>query len=294
MSYDIDGRPADGFRDALYRASTNGYLETIGAQLLEGRLIDDRDGPDAPLAVVINDTFAALHFRGESPLGARLRFGRATAPWRTIVGVIHDVRERGHAFSAKPGAYVPYSQVLDGWYPENLVVRTSSDAAALVPSIRRLVTTVDPEQPIAGVRSLQDLIDLDVVDRRQQTTLLSVFAGLALLLAALGLYGVLSHVVNQRRREIAVRVALGATVTTVIGSVAGRGQRLVVAGLCVGFACAWVASRSMQTLLYGVDTSDLTTFASAGAVLWVVSLLASGVPALRAARVDPALVLRDE
>jgi predicted permease len=292
--YEIEGQPAEGFRDTLYRVGTNQYLETIGARLVEGRLPGVRDGRDTPLVLVINESFAALHFQGRSPLGARVRFGNAAAPWRTIVGVVRDVRERGYRFEAKPAAYVLYSQVLTSWYPENLVVRAEADPMALMPSIRRVIADADPEQPIAGVRLLQGLIDLDVADRRDQTTLLGVFAGLALLLAALGLYGVLAHAVTQRRREIALRMALGASLASVVRSVAVRGQLLVAAGLGVGLALAFVCTRAFHTLLYGVAATDPLTFAAAGAVLWAVSMMASSIPALRAARLDPALVLKDE
>jgi predicted permease len=292
--YEIEGQPTDGFRDALYRVGTSQYLQTIGADLVEGRLPDERDGRDAAFVLVVNDTFAATHFQGRSPLGARVRFGNAAAPWRTVVGVVRDVRERGYRGAPKSAAYVPYSQVLTSWYPESLVVRAESDPMALMPAIRRVIAEVDSEQPIAGVRLLQDLIDLDVADRRDQTTLLGVFAGLALLLAALGLYGVLAHAVTQRRREIALRMALGATLTSVMRSVAVRGQLLVAAGLGVGLALAFVCTRALRTLLYGVAATDPLTFAAAVAVLWAVSMMASSIPALRAARLDPALVLKDE
>ena len=266
----------------------------MNATLISGRLLDERDGRDAPLVVVINETFAAREWPGASPLGTRIRFGSRTAPWRTVVGVIGDVRERGYEPAAKSAAYVPYAQLLDGWYPDNLIVRAAGDALAIVPAVRRTISGVDPEQPVAAVRPLQELVDLDVIDRREQAVLLTVFACLALALAALGLYGVLAHAVSQRHREIAVRVALGATRLRVIGSVTARGQWLVAAGLGIGLALAWAASRALQTLLVGVEPTDPLTFATTAAVLWVVSVMASGVPAFRAVRVDPASALRDD
>jgi putative ABC transport system permease protein len=287
----IEGDPTD----ALFRVGTASYLQTLGVQLVVGRLFDDRDGVDAPKVVVVNETLARRHWPNESPLGHRLSFSRpgTDAPWFTIVGVVRDVRERGYEREMKPGVYVPITQT-DGGVPENLVVRSTGDPVALAVPIRRIVTAVDPEQPVAAVKTLDDILDLDIADRQQQLTLLGAFAGLALVLSAIGLYGLLAYNVSERRREIGVRMALGAQARTVVGAIVGRGILLTVIGLGLGSVIAGIAGRTMQSLLYGVGAADPLAFMASAAAFTAVAFLASALPALRAARVDPMLALREE
>ena len=290
----IENRVVEQTQDAVFRTGTPKHLQLLGVQVLEGRLLDDRDGPGGSLATVINETFARTYWPGTSPLGARIRFGGAAAPWRTVVGVVKDVRERGFDQSAKPGAYVVYSQLGNAWIPDVLAVRASGRLAALVAPIRDIVGEVDREQPIAAIRTMEEIVDQAVVGRRQQMTLLAAFAGLALLLAAVGLYGVLSYAVTRRRREIGVRLALGASRTAVIGMIIRHGLLLTGAGLGTGFVLAWLATRTMSTMLYDVAATDFATFAGVFAVLTVVAAAACAVPALRASRLDPMEVLRQE
>jgi predicted lysophospholipase L1 biosynthesis ABC-type transport system permease subunit len=244
---------------------------------------------------VVNETLARRHWPHEDPLGHRLSFGfaDANAPWFTIVGVVKDVRERGYEREMKPGVYIAFAQT-DGGSPENLVVRVKGNPLALAAPIRRIVSAVDPEQPVAAVRTLDEIVDLDIADRRQQLTLLGAFAGLALVLSAVGLYGLLAFNVSQRRREIGVRMALGAQARTVIGAIIGRGILLTAIGLGLGTVIAVMAGRTMQSLLYGVGSSDPMTFGVSAAAFTTVALLASALPALRAARVDPMMALREE
>jgi putative ABC transport system permease protein len=263
-------------------------------QLVEGRLPDERDGRDAPPVVVVNETFARLHWPDGSPIGRRVGFGGADTPWRTIIGVVKDVRERGYELEMKPGAYATYAQVLTSWVPETLVVRTRGNPTELAPAIRRVIGAVDPEQPVSAVRTMEDILSLDIVDRTGQTMLLGACAGLALLLACLGLFGVLSYAVTQRTREIGVRLALGATAGGIARLVIGRGLALTGMGLAAGLALAWVATRTMRALLVGVGATDPATLAGVVALLVVVASAACGLPALRAARVDPIRVLRQE
>jgi len=286
-----EGEPTD----ALFRVATNSYLQTLGVQLISGRLIDERDGPDAPKVIVVNETLVRRHWPNENPLGHRLSFNLANpeAPWFTIVGVVKDVRERGYEREMKPGVYIAFAQT-DGGTPENLVVRVKGDPVSLAAPIRRIVSAVDPEQPVAAVRTLDDLVDLDIADRQRQLTLLGAFAGLALALSAVGLYGLLAYNVSERRREIGVRMALGAQARTVVGAIVGRGVLLMIAGLGLGAIFATLAGRTMQSLLYGVGSADPMAFTVSAAAFTVVALLASAVPALRAARVDPMLALREE
>jgi putative ABC transport system permease protein len=281
----------DDPQDTLFRVGTSDYLKTLGVQLVEGRLLDQRDGVDAPRAVVVNDTLARKYWPRRSALGGRMRLGDAQGPWYTIVGVVKDVRERGHTLAQKPLVYLTNAQRL-GSIPEYLVLRTASAPADLVESIRRVIARIDPDQPISAVRTMDEIVDLDVADRHQQMILLGAFAGLALLLASIGLYGVLSYAVTQRSREIGLRIALGATAGTVLRLVVARGLILTAIGLSIGLAVAWAATRALQSVLYGVSAGDSTTYATVVALLASIALLASYLPARRASRLDPISVLR--
>ena len=278
----------------LIRMGTVDYLKTMGATLVEGRLLDHRDQQNTAPVVVVNETFARVAFPGASPLGRRITLGDAEL-FRTIVGIVRDVRERGYMPAAKPAVYPPNTQMTGtANLPAVLVVRASGDLDALVPSIRRAVASVDAEQPISAIRPMQGVVDLDVVDQRQQAVLLAVFAAMAVLLAAFGLYGLLGVSVAQRKTEIAVRMAMGASPSTVMRGVAVHGQKLAWLGVSTGLLAAFGLSRVLNTLLYGVTASDPLTFGAAGVVLWLVALLACAVPALRAARVSPATLLRGD
>jgi putative ABC transport system permease protein len=295
-SYRYDAGLGEGEpTDALFRVGTNSYLQTLGVQIVAGRLIDDRDGVDAPRAIVVNETLARRHWPQESALGHRLSFSRpgTDAPWFTIVGVVKNVRERGYEREMKPGVYIAFAQT-DGGTPENLVVRAKGNPLDLAAPIRRIVTAADPEQPVAAVRTLDEIVDLDVADRQQQLMLLGAFAGLALVLSAIGLYGLLGYNVSERRREIGVRMALGARARTVVGSIVGRGLLLTLVGVALGAVIAGLAGRTMRSLLYGVGVADPMAFGVSAAAFAAVALLASSLPALRAARVDPMTALREE
>jgi putative ABC transport system permease protein len=208
---------------------------------------------------------------------------------------VKDVRERGYELDLKSGVYIPYAQIPDTWAsPENIVLRTTGDPAALAGAVRRVIAGVDPEQPISAVRTMDEILDRAVADRTQQMTLLGAFAGLALLLASIGLYGVLSYAVQQRSREIGLRIALGATARGVVAMVVGRGLALTAVGLAIGLGAAAAATRAMKTMLFGVDSFDPATFAGVSAVLCTIAALACWIPARRASRVDPIVVLRDE
>ena len=286
------GNPAER-QDALVRIGTADYLATIRAELVDGRLLDARDQDSAPRAIVINETFAKLRWPGRSAVGQRMSL--SDDPMRTIVGVVRDVKERGFELESRPAVYFPDTQVTGTFFvPEVLVVRASGDLTSLVAPIRAVVANVDPEQPISAIRTLEEVLDLSIVDRKRQTTLLGVFASIAVLLASLGLYAVLAYGVVQRKHEIAVRMAVGATTGSVMRDVALGGQRLALIGLVMGLAASWVLSRTIQSLLHGVTSSDPLTYAGAGTLLWLVALLACGIPALRAARVSPAALLRGD
>ena len=294
--FSLEGRPpfAPGEpSDALLRVGTPDYLRVLGVKLLAGRLLDDRDGPNAPKTIVINETMARTYWPGSSPLGSRLRIGNS-AP-HTIVGVVAEVLERGYERARKPGVYFSFAQMPETWaQPEYLIVRTAVPPQDVAAPLRRVIASVDPDQPIASVRTMDTIVGLEIADRRQQLVLLGAFAALALLLASIGLYGILSYAVAQRGREIGLRLALGATTASVMRMVLGRGAALVGAGVAIGGAAAWAAARAMQSVLHGVGSNDPATYAAVIALLAAIGLAASYVPARRAARLDPSDVLRSE
>ena len=294
-TFSIEGRQPlpDDERDALVRVGTDDYLQTLRVTPVEGRLLDTRDGADAPLAVVVNETLVRQFLPGQSALGRRIRFN-PTEPWFTIVGVVRDVVERGYQQKSKSGIYMAAAQGPRFFPTISLIVRVDGDPLGYAGAVQRIVRDVDPDQPIRLIRSMTDIIGLTVGDRRQQTTLLVVFGVLALIIASLGLYGLLAQTVSARSREIGIRMALGATWRSVMQMVMSRGILLTGAGVGIGAVLAWSLTRAMESLLYGVGASDPLTFGLVASLLAAVSAVACAIPAVRAARVDPMLVLRDQ
>jgi putative ABC transport system permease protein len=295
--YEFEGLPRvpSDPGDALLRVSSGDYLQTLGVRPIEGRLLDQRDVEQSLPVAVINDTLAKLYFPKGGALGHRVRVSARVVTWRTIVGVVKDVHERGYELAMKPATYYPFEQMTDTWAtPETLVVRTTGDPEALTSAVRKVIASVDPEQPIAAVRTMDDILDKDVADRHQQMTLLTAFAALALLLASLGLYGLLAYTVTQRSREIGLRMALGASASRVVGMVVLRGVMLSAAGLLLGIGAAWALARTMRRLLFGVAATDPGTYAAVAGLLSVIAAAACWIPARRAVRIDPITVLREE
>jgi putative ABC transport system permease protein len=293
--YEVEGEPplqAGQENDALYREVTAGYLETIGGTLLEGRLLEDRDRPDSMPVLVVNEFLAKRHWPGQSAIGKHLKFSREKS-WRTVAGVVKDIRERGLLLDMKPGIYVPVTQVKRP-SADYLVVRTAQDPSSMVNSLRNAVWAVDKERAVALIRTMDQLMEQDVADRTRPMTLLGIFAGLALVLACIGVYGVLAYAVAQRTREIGVRMALGARPGDVTRMILGRGLKLSGVGLLAGVALAAGLSLLLRTLLYGVTPSAPLVYAGTASALIAVALAACVIPAQRAARVDPAVALRDE
>lgn len=281
--------------DALLRVFSGDYLGTLGVRLVEGRLPTAGDNERAAPVVVINETLARLYFPGQSALGHRLSVTAKQAVWRTIVGVVRDVHERGYELAMKAGVYIPYEQFPDTWaLPDTLVIRAAGNSAGLVPAVRRVIAQADVEQPVSAVSTMEEVLAEDVADRRQQMTLLTAFATLALLLASLGLYGLLSYAVSQRSREIGLRMALGASAARVVQSVVLRGVGLTVAGLALGLIAARMLAGFLAKILYGVTAGDLGTYGVVAAVLCAIAAGASWLPARRAVRIDPIQVLREE
>ncbi|MEO8028686.1 MAG: ABC transporter permease [Bryobacteraceae bacterium] len=281
--------------DALLRVSTPGYLETLGVRVLEGRLYSAYDHANATPVIVINESFKKQYYANQSPLGRRIQISDHSGVWREVIGVVAEVRERGFEPALQSGVYLPVAQTPKSWaIPEDLVVRTATPPLSLAGAVREAVWSVDRDQPITDVRTMDDLIDSDVADRRRQMALLGGFAVLALVLASLGIYGVLAHAVSQRTREIGVRMALGARASDVVRMVAVGVMKLVLLGLALGTAAALAFSQVIAKILYGVEASDPATYASVAALLLLVAMLACAIPARRAASVDPIVALRDE
>ena len=293
--FSVEGRQSlpDDQRDVLFRIGTADYLQTLRVMLVEGRLLDARDGRDAPRAIVVNETLARQFMPGQSALGRQIRFD-PTEPLYTVVGVVKDVLERGYEQESKPAVYVTSAQGPRFFPTINLIVRVDSDPLGYAPVIQQIVRAVDSDQPIRLIRTMTEVMALTVGDRRQQTTLLVVFGALALVIASLGLYGLLAQTVSARGREIGIRMALGATWRNVMQMVMSRGIVLTGVGLGIGAVLAWLVTRAMETLLYGVGSADPLTFALVAGLLAAVSAVACAIPAVRAARVDPMLVLRDQ
>lgn len=282
---------------ALTRVVSREYFQTIGARLREGRFFETSDRrSDSPVAIV-NETFADHNFPGRSPLGARIKFGRLDEKgyWYTIVGVVKEIRDTGVTGELRPAIYRLHEQAdQSGDQPSGIVVRTAVEPASIVSAVRQAIWSVDKNQPIWRVQTLEEIMNRQLSTPTQSTTLLSAFALLALLLASLGLYGVLSYAITQRTNEIGVRMALGATSREILLSFGKRGLALTFAGLGIGLVLAAIVSRSMTALLYGFRPDYRPTATAVSLILLAVAGLACFVPARRASRVDPVIALRNE
>jgi putative ABC transport system permease protein len=295
--YLLEGQPRDRIpgQVALIRNVTRDYLATVGARLREGRFFDVSDRKSTAPVAIVNEVFAKRHFAGRSPLGQRFKFGSLGEKgyWYTIVGVVERIPENGMLAEAKPAVYRVREQCdqIDD-LNAGIVVRTAVDPASIVPAVRQAIWSLDSNQPLARIQTMDAMIGRELSTPAQSTAFLSAFALLALLLASLGIYGVLSYAVTQRTGEIGVRMALGATVGEVLISFARRGLALTLAGLAIGLGLAAIAARSMTGLLYGFQPDYLPTATAVSLVLLAVAALACLIPARRASRVDPVVALR--
>ncbi|HEU4630001.1 MAG TPA: ABC transporter permease [Gemmatimonadaceae bacterium] len=278
-----------------YRVVTPGYFATIGLPLKRGRLLTPDDRRERP-AVVINEALARRYYAGEDPIGKAIYLGapdNRLFDHGTIVGVVGDTRDAGLGSDPLPTVYIPLA-VMPGWRSFSYVVRTAGPPTAVAGAVRNVIRTLDATVPVRNVRTLDAVLAESVAPARWSTTLLGVFAGVALVMAALGVFGVLSFVVAQRTRELGIRMALGAAPSAVRRTVVRQGLRLVVAGLALGLAGAFALTRLMGSLLYGVAPTDPATYAGVAAVLVGTAAVASWLPARRATRVDPIIALRAE
>ncbi|HEX8501472.1 MAG TPA: ABC transporter permease [Pyrinomonadaceae bacterium] len=294
VTYAVPDRPAPPRGQepkTLENAIDPNYLRTVGLPLLRGRNFTEQDAPGSPPVVLVNRLMAEQLWPGEDPLGKQLQFPEAKVT-ASVVGVVGDAKQFDIGEPQRPQVYTPYAQ--NPHIFGTLVVRSRVEPLGLAKSVKEAVWSVDPEQPVWKVRTVEYLLALNVADRRFVLWLMTCFAGLAVLLTALGIYGVVSYTVAQRTHEIGVRMALGAEARDVLRMVLGRGMRLALAGVGVGLAAAFAVTRLMSGLLYGVSAADPVTYAAVSLLLAAVALVACYIPARRATRVDPLVALRYE
>lgn len=271
------------------------YFRTLGIPLLKGRNLSEQDNEDAPPVMVVSDAFAKRYFPGEDPIGMRLKTGGCTeCDWTTIVGVVGDVKHGGLSADDDSAMYCPYVQESFNIRMMTLVLRTETDPASFVGSVRREVNSIDPDLALANVRTMDQLMSNSLGQSRYRGVLLGIFAIVALTLAAVGIYGVIAYAVSQRTREIGIRIALGAQKRHIFRMVVGHGMILSLIGVAIGVAASLMLTRYLASLLYGVSSTDPVTFTSVVFLLITVALLACSIPARRATRVDPMIALRHE
>jgi len=290
----FDGDDPNSGDNVFRYAVSPGYFETIGMPLRRGRLLDEHDVANAPLVVLISESLAKRKFPNRDPIGQRVHVGPTDRPWYTVVGVVGDVKQVSLAANQPDAVYLPTTQ---SWSVENaqsLVVRARGDAASLTPAIKQAIWSVDKDQPIARIATMESLLAATASERRFALILFQTFGLVALVFAATGIYGVLSGSVAERTREIGIRLALGGQRSDVLGLIMRQGLILTLSGVGAGLLASWAATRLLIKLLYGVTPTDPLTFGGVALLLIVVALLACYVPARRATKVDPLVALRYE
>ncbi len=298
-SFTVEGRPepAPGeMPSADITRITGPYFDAMGVRLLKGRSFTPADAAGAPRVAIVDETFARAHWPGADPIGGRVKFGgldETEEPWMEVVGVVAHVKNYGVDADSRVEMYLPYPQSPAGSVP-SIVVRTNGDPASLSSALRQSVKAVDPLVPTYEVRTLADVVSEGTAERRLAVTLISVFAGLALLLAAIGIYGVMSYAVSQRTAEIGIRMALGAEREHILGMVLRHGALMATIGVGIGLVTALVVARLLTSMLFEVSATDPPTFSIVPVLLLLVAALACYVPARRATRVDPLVALRYE
>lgn len=283
--------------DSNHRQISANYFKAMGIPVVRGRSFSEADNEQSQYVAIVNETMARQYWPGQEAIGKRFKVGdpEEDVPWVTVVGIASDVHQMGPDVPVKAEMYFPNSQGQIGFYaPRDLVVRTSVDPLSVVGAIRREIRAVDQDQPVANVRTMDDVLGKEIAPRRIAMTLLMTFAALALVLASIGIYGVLSYFVAQSTQEIGVRLALGAGQFDVLKLVVGRGMKPALIGLGVGLVAALLLTRLMTSLLFGVSATDATSFIGVSGLLIAVAFLACYIPARRASKVDPLVALRYE
>jgi putative ABC transport system permease protein len=298
LTFEVQGEPASRPADrrlAQWRVVSDGFFETMGVPVIRGRTFSTRDTETAPRVAVISASLARKFFASKDPIGQQVTLDELTDPkaqWFSVVGVVEDVRYRSLNTAPMPLLYYPASQQQ---FPEfTLVARTAGDPMAIVPTVRAMVRALDPVMPLQDVRTMGQVVSSSMAGARFRTSLLVALALIALVLAAVGVYGVMSYSVEQRTQEMGLRMALGASPRDVLRLVTGHGVRLAVVGIALGAIAAWGLTRVLASVLFGVTPTDPLTFGTIAVLLAAVASLASYIPARRATRADPMLVLRTE
>ncbi|HEX7630656.1 MAG TPA: ABC transporter permease, partial [Lacunisphaera sp.] len=295
LGFNIDGRPPIAQSDlpnTNYYAVTPGYFPAMGIRLIRGRLFTEQDNEKAPRVAIISETLARQQFPNEDPLGKRINITNGPDAWREIVGIVYDVKQYGVDRESTMQSYEPFAQV-----PFNnltAVIRTSGDARALHNAIRAQVFAVDKDQPVSSIKPLESIVADSMAQQRFAMLLLTVFSAVALVIAAVGIYGVMAYSVSQRTSEIGIRMALGASPGSVLQLILRQGLGVIAAGLAVGLVSALFAGRLLESLLYQTTARDPLTLAAIAGLLALVALVACLIPARRATRVDPLVALRSE
>jgi putative ABC transport system permease protein len=298
ISFDIEGRNIPKGRRPVshFRAVSLDYFSVMKIPFLAGRAFTERDDQHSPMVLIINETFAKRHFPNENPIGKHVKPGisiEGDPVWREIVGVVKDVKHRQSLSSDyEPEYYMPHAQMPIN--SMNLVIRTTHDPRGLAGAIQHEVQSLDRDIPVYRIKTLEQYLGVAVAQPKFNALLLGLFAGLALLLTAIGLYGVMAYSVIQRAQEIGIRVALGARSVDVLRMVLRQGLKLTAAGLAIGLAAACALTRYMQSLLFGVKAADPLTFIGIALLLIAVAIVACWIPARRATKVDPMVALRSE
>jgi putative ABC transport system permease protein len=296
LPFVIEGRPVEAGNqpEGMYQVATPSYFATLRVPLRAGRLLQDTDGANAPAVVLLSERMAQRWFPKESPLGKRIKIGGAKSqnPWTTIVGVVGDIPHNPYDRQPRRTIYVPYQQAPAAWM--DLGVRTAGDPLRLATAVTAAIRSVDPEQPVTDLRTMEQLIHNSAIGLNYVAALMGIFGGLALLLSAIGVSGVMAHLVSEQTHEIGIRMALGASRGSVLAMILRRGMGTTVVGLAIGLPLAYGFARLMASLIFGVSTADAATFVGIPFALIAAAALAVYVPARRATKIDPIVALRYE
>jgi putative ABC transport system permease protein len=292
----VEGRPKSspalsGPGSSEVNEVSPGFFSALRIPLKSGRFLDQSDGRTATDVTVVNEAFVRSFFRNENPIGHRIQFG-ADSVWNTIVGVVGDTRQAGPVNEIPPEIYLPEEQASDSFM--NLVIRTSGASLALIPNLRSIAAGIDPNIAVYGAETMDEIMASDVATQQFNMALLVAFAGLALLLAAVGIYGVMAYAVGQRTQEIGIRMAIGAQSGNVLGMILAHGAKIAIVGLVLGVGASLALTRLLLSLLSEVAPTDPVTFTVSVVILFIVALVACWIPARRATRVDPVVALRME